>query len=354
MDSLIRPLRSWRWMAAALLLAGGMPAALATAPAVDLVTVQTGTVVSRLRAYGEVEPIAIVQVRAVEAGTLGGLRVVPGSQVVAGAVLARIGGPRMASLLTAREQALRAARAGEQAAADALRIARRQFAAELATRQAVDVAGSRLAAAQAAVQTARARLREARQLQIVRAPKAGSVISVQAANGEQIAAGDSLLTLQPARRLWVRAGYYGADAALLHVGMVGRFRPAAGGAAVAVEVVAVSPALAADGALRVSLRPAVGAPPAWWRNGQWGTVTLDGPSRRMVAVPTQALILDRGRWWVLVHTPAGNRPQPVVPGPTRGWRTWIAAGLRSGQQVVAHDAFLEFHRGIARSYTPPD
>jgi RND family efflux transporter MFP subunit len=354
MDRLIRPLRWWRWLAAALLLAGGTPAALATAPAVDLVTVQAGTVVSRLRTYGEVEPMAIVRVRAVEPGTLGGLRVVPGSRVVKGAVLARIGGPRMASLLTAREQTLRAARAGEQAAADALRITRRQFAAELATRQAVDAARGRLAAAQAAVQTARARLHEARQLQIVRAPTDGSVISVPAANGEQIAAGEPLLTLQPAGRLWVRAGYYGADAALLHVGMAGRFRPAAGGAAVAVEVAAVSPALAADDGLRVGLLPAAGAPPAWWRNGQWGTVTLDGPSHRMVAVPTEALILDRGRWWVLVHTPAGDRPQRVVPGPTRGWRTWIAAGLRPGQQVVAHDAYLEFHRGIARAYTPPD
>jgi cobalt-zinc-cadmium efflux system membrane fusion protein len=71
-------------------------------------------------------------------------------------------------------------------------------------------------------------------------------------------------------------------------------------------------------------------------------------------VPTSALVLDRGRWWVLVRTARGDRPQPVVPGPALGWRTWIAAGLRAGQQVVAKDAFLKYHRDIAQSYQPPD
>ena len=74
----------------------------------------------------------------------------------------------------------------------------------------------------------------------------------------------------------------------------------------------------------------------------------------MIPIPTEALILDQARWWVLVHTPGGDRAQEVVPGPTRGWRTFIAAGLTPGQQIVVSNAYLEYHRGISARYTPPE
>ena len=71
-------------------------------------------------------------------------------------------------------------------------------------------------------------------------------------------------------------------------------------------------------------------------------------------IPTRALILDRGEWWVLLHTDRGNHPQAVVPGPARGWRTFIKRGLQPGAQVVVENAYLEFHSGISRHYQPPD
>jgi RND family efflux transporter MFP subunit len=320
----------------------------------DVATVRAQTVTPALSAYGQVEPIAIVQVRAVNPGTLSRLRVVPGSVVAAGEALARIEGPRMQSVLTAREQTLRSAQAREDTARQSLEIVRHQLAAQLATRQAVDAAQSDLAAARAAVQTADARLREVQALQTVRAPTAGTVIAVQAADGEQTTSGQTILTLQPAGRLWIRATYYGADAALLRVGMTGRFQRSDDGEAIPVKVASIFSSIAADGGRRVGLVATSPVFPAWWVDGQWGTVTLEGPSHHMIVVPTTALILDRGQWWVLVHTPQGDKPQQVVPGPTRGWQTWIASGLQSGQQVVVQDAFLEYHRSIARSYLPPD
>ena len=360
-DGLIHLRGSRRWRTAVWLLFAcwwfgivGAPATAADARAGNVATAHDETVARTLSAYGQIEPIALVRVRAVHPGTLSGLRAVPGSVVAAGEVLARIGGPRMQSLLTAREQALRSARAREHALSRALEIVRRQFAAQLATRQAVDATQSDLAAARAAVQTADAQLREVQYLRIVRAPVAGTVIAVQAASGEQAATGQTLLTLQPAGKLWIRATYYGTDAALLRVGMTGRFQPSGDGEAIPVKVAAISSGLAADAGLRVGLVPTSSDHPAWWLNGQWGKAIFEGPSRRMVAVPTSALILDRGHWWVLVHTDKGDKPQQVVPGPTRGWQTWIASGLRPGQQVVVQDAFLEYHRGIAESYQPPD
>jgi cobalt-zinc-cadmium efflux system membrane fusion protein len=127
-----------------------------------------------------------------------------------------------------------------------------------------------------------------------------------------------------------------------------------------VRVRSVSRALEPDGGEAVWLVPASSARrgsaarAGSWRSGEWGTVTLLGASRPMVPVPTRALILDRARWWVLVRTPRGFRRQIVVPGPTRGWNTFIERGLEPGDRVIVENAYLEFHRGIAERYTPPD
>lgn len=346
-----------RHLAAALFAAAGLSVAAtsvyaaATAP---YVTVQARQVAQSLRAYARIEPIATVALRAVDPGTLSGLRIVPGSPVQAGQVLARMTGPRMQALLTADAQRLRSMQAREQAASHTLDIVRRQFSAQLATRQALEAARSDLAAARAAERTAAARLQAARALRTVRAPVAGTILSVQAADGEQIASGQTIATVQPAGSLWLRAEYFGADASGLRVGMTGRFQPSDAEPSVAVRVVAISPALAPDGGLRVGLVPVHAQLPGWWANGRWGSLTLEGTVRSMVLVPTQALILDHGHWWVLLRTASGDTPRRVVPGPSRGWRTAIASGLSAGQQVVVTDAFLQYHRGIASHYTPPD
>ena len=336
-----------------LLLAGTLRTATAAGDT-DVVAVRAQMLPRSWTAYGQIVPTAILPVRSIDPGTLRGLHVVPGSVVAAGDLLAQVAGPRVQSLLTAREQALRGAQAQESAAGRALAIARREWANQLATRQTVDTAQRDWQIARAAVRTAAAQLRAARALRIVRAPVAGTVIAIQAADGEELSAGEAILTLMPAGRLWIGAACYGADAAALHAGMTGRFRPAGGGDAIPVRVVSVASGIAADGRRTVGLLPMSPTLPAWWESGQWGTVEIEGPARRMAAVPTSALILDHGRWWVLVRTAQGDRPQEVTPGPTRGWQTWIASGLQPGQRIVVRDAFLEYHRGIAESFQPPD
>jgi biotin carboxyl carrier protein len=306
-------------------------------------TVRAAPVTNTFAAYGQVEPVALTQVRAVEAGVLGRL-VLPGEQVKAGQVLAVLGGPQAQSLLAARRGALGAA--SMQLAAD-----RRKLTGQLVTRQTV-------AADEAAYAAARGRLRVALQTLTLRAAAGGQVLEVDAAAGERVAAGQLILTLQTGRP-WLRATYYGAQALAIHPGMSGRFRPVTGGA-LPVRVLTVAHALEPDGGERVGLVPAL--PPGRdaaalarsWRSGQWGTVTLVGATRSMVALPSRALILDRAQWWVLVRTAHGDRRRQVVPGPARGWMTYISRGLEPGERVVVENAYLEFHRGIAQRYAPPD
>jgi RND family efflux transporter MFP subunit len=323
------------------------------------VIVREQSVPAEYAAYARVRPIAVVPVRAVEPGNVTALRVQPGSPVTAGETLATLSGPEIRALLVSRQGAARSAQTRLTAAKRALAAERRQLAGQLSTRQSVAAAQSAVAAATAGLQTAQAQLRVARELIDLRAPSPGTVIAVDAGSGERVTAGQDVLTLQPSGSLWLEATYYGADAAAIRVGMPGRFAPAAGGAPVAVKVVSVLAALEPDGGERVGLvatgstpgtRPAAAMP---WLDGEWGSVMVVGPTRPMIAVPTDALIIDRARWWVLVRTPGGDRPQPVVPGPTRGWNTLVAKGLEPGQRVVVQNAYLEFHRGIAHHYTPP-
>lgn len=355
--ALLRP--AWAAVLAAQCLGVWTPAAAATFSKAAGVIVEARPVTEQYTAYGEVQPVALLHLRAVEPGIVAALRVRPGSRVKAGQTLANLTGPEIDSLLIDREGALRSARSRLAAARRTLAIEQRQLTAELSTQQAVAAAQSAAAAATAAVNTAHAQLEVARGVSTLRAPSAGTVVAVSAADGERIAAGQTLVTLQTTGGLWLTASYYGRDAHSIRLGMQGRFLPAAGGAPVPVRVAAISAALAPDGGESVGL-VAMDSPAGEshttepWLNGERGTVTLAGATRLMVAVPTRALVLDQARWWVLVRTPKGARRQSVVPGPTRGWQTVIECGLRPGQQVVVQNAFLEFHRGISQQYLPPD
>jgi len=194
-------------------------------------------------------------------------------------------------------------------------------------------------------------LREAQNLCILRAPAGGAVLALNAADGERLSAGQTVLTLQADNRLWLKATYRAADVRAIRVGMRGTFVPTGDSAPVAVQVASVFATIDRGGGESVGLR-ATTTP--HWLNGEFGTVTLIGPERRLIAVPTRALILDQGHWWVLLHTPHGERPQAVVPGPTRGWQTFIDSGLAAGAQIVVENVYLQFHRGVSKSYQPPD
>jgi cobalt-zinc-cadmium efflux system membrane fusion protein len=259
-----------------------------------------------------------------------------------------------------REAALHSTRAQLTAATQSLAIERQQLSSQMSTQQSVAAAQSALAAATAAFDTAQGELQVAQQMSTVRAPSSGTVLAVSVTAGERVAGGETILTLQPAGRLWLTASYYGRDLMAVHVGMSGAFQPAEADPPVPVKVVSVAATLGPDGGERVGMvpsnpsAPGAGASPAPWLNGEGGTVALEGPMRTMIVIPTDALILDQGRWWVLKRSTKGDRPQQVVPGPTRGWQTFIEQGLKPGERVVVANAYLEFHRGISQQYQPPD
>lgn len=330
----------------------GAAVAFAQASDADVVTVQSSPATSRLVAYGQVAPVVVVPVSAAEAGVVTGFNARPGMHVRAGQTLAHLSGPGIDSLLVQGEADLRSAQSQLDAAEKSLAIAQQQLPAHLTTRQAVQQAQSAAAQARSGQAGAQSRLNTVRQLMTIASPTDGVVLQLNAADGALIGAGQPILTVQPANGLWLQANYFGADLAAIHVGMTGQFAPSDGGAPVKVRVASIPGTLAAGGGESIALEPAGAA--SSWLSGESGTVTLDLPARQMVAVPTRALILNQGKWWVMLHTAAGDRAQQVVPGPVAGWQTFIVNGLAPGARVVVNNAYLLFHSSIAEQYQIPD
>lgn len=342
------PLIAWLMMLIAGNLLAGNPALADT----GVVTVHSEKVTHRFKAFARVEAVAALPIRAAQAGIVVRFETRPGTAVQAGQKLAVLGGPEIKALLAQKIAAMKGARASLMAVRKSLIIEQQQHASHLVTERMVLQAKAAVAKAQSDLDGARAQLQGLRETITLTAPANGRVLAVDTAEGQRVSIGETLLVIQPANKLWLRASYYGADAAALRAGMKGRFLPAGGGNAIPVKVASVFGTLKPDGGESVGLL--AGTPAPGWLNGEAGTVTLNGPVRLLVVVPTRALILDQGKWWVLVHTNQGDRRQAVRPGPVRGWMTFIESGLKAGEQVVVTNAYLEFHRGISKSYQPPD
>ena len=307
---------------------------------------------SRVEAYARVEPVAILRLKAALTGVVSGLKVLPGETVRAGSIIARLEGPEIENLLADLRSAVNGAEAAETAARKSLAIERRKEAEQLSTRKQVYLAEANLAEKRALLENARSRLQAARNETILKSPVTASILTINLAEGELVRKGQTILTMQPSGVLWLNGLVYGSEAASVHVGMKGVFSSVYGSTAIPVMVRTIIGAVQPDGALSIGMVAMVPAPV--WRNGETGTVRLEGPKRTLTAVPTRALILDRGRWWVLVHTSRGNRRQEVIPGPSRGDSTLIEHGLKPGIEVVVENAYLEFHREFSKHYQPPD
>ena len=338
--------------AAMLLLNGGAATAIAQASGADAVTVESHPAISQLVAYGQVVPVSIVSVNAAETGVVTGLKLRPGMHVRSGQSLAHLNGPTIVSAVAQGEGDVHSAQAQLDAAEKSLAILRQQLPSHLTTRQAVQQAQSAVAQARSGEANAQSRLNTIRQLMTVASPADGTVLQLNSADGVLVSAGQPILTVQPASGLWLVATCYGADLAAIRVGMKGQFAPSDGGAPVKVRVTSIPGTISAGGGESVALE-AVGGNPSWL-SGESGTVALDLPVQQMVAVPTRALILNQGKWWVMVHTASGDQAQEVVPGHTQGWETSIVSGLASGAKVVVNNAYLLFHSSLAEQYQIPD
>lgn len=323
------------------------------APAEEAVTmpaVQKRIVVS-VSAPARVQAASSTVLSAPTAGIVAGVRVLPGEAVSAGQAIAQLGGPTVAAERARLASDLKSAQIRASAAEEAAAIEQRKFAQQLSTRDALirahaerDTAREQLVAAQAA-------LRSYAGMATIAAPGRGVVTAVNVADGQYVSAGQALLTMAPTRALHVVADFYGGDAAAVSAGMQGRFLAEGADAPVDVVVLRTSWNVAAPGQLEVWFNAAAGHVLS---AGEVGTISLTVSGDKRLAIPSSALVLDAGQWWVLVCDKGGSSRRQVVPGLADGGWTAIMQGLSPGERVVTQDAYLLFHEDFATRYQQTD
>ncbi|WP_234731806.1 efflux RND transporter periplasmic adaptor subunit [Acidocella facilis] len=286
-----------------------------------------------LSGFAAVQPGTDVTITALEQGVLTTLTVAPGESVRPGQTIAHLGGPEIAA-------ALEEAQGASNAASAILAAELSKFADHLSTQAAV-------AQASANAQAAKAKLTALQTTTLLQSPVAGQIQSLAAGPGAALLPGQAVAVVQPDSGAWVRAVLYGPQATTLVPGTAARFIPADGQPAESVTLRGVLNKQA-DGGLVLAFSGLA------LQQNEAGTLSLALPPRQVLLVPSEALVLDDGRWWVMLHGAKGDRAVQVVPGEAEGAQTPILSGLAAGDQVVVQDAALLYHRDIAALYQPPD
>lgn len=317
----------------------------------QVVTVEKRSVVTKLTAVAEVEAIHTVIVSAQIEGIVTDFHVVPGARIRAGEELGQLTGPEQSAAIQAAQAQVDKEKAALNLAKKNLTSAKQTYP-NLTTREQLNDARAAVIDARAGLQAAQAKFNYLQQGSKIRAPTDGSVIEVSVADGERVSAGTPLVRIQPSHELWLRAIYFGRATAKLKLGMTGNFFPIDGSSPIPVTLRSIIEPARPDGGRSVACGPSM--PNPGWYSGEAGRLELTGPEQELPAVPTAALIMDQGQWWVLVHEAQGDHPQKVEPSSTQGDWTLIESGIEPGQQVIVKDAYLLYHRDFSRQYQPPD
>ncbi len=264
---------------------------------------------------------------------------------------------------------LSAAQAAAQSAAARLRQAREQWRRSqrlyeqgIAPRKQVELDRAAVEEAEAALQAALAQGREYRSAAaggagpsrfVVRAPISGRLAAVNAAPGELVQPQQSLFQVVNAAVAWAAAAVPEGDIAAVGRAPRAVLRLAAyPGCGFAMRRVA-STGVVTAATHTLTVIYAAANRDGTLKPGMVGSLLLQSASRAPAAViPQSALVYEPGGTVVFVALGKGRfRRQPVTVAYISGGEAVIATGLRAGQRVAAHGAgMLEstLHRGSIR------
>lgn len=317
------------------------------------ITVHAKTYTRYLTAFSRVMPISVVQIKAREKGVVHYHKdILPGRQVKAGAILGHLSGPDVKAKISTFHSIIKKEHSQLKISKLILKTEHVEHSLRINTYKALYQAQANVEQAYANLQVTLENFRTFKHNLRLQAPFNGTISQIDTGSGEQANQQQNLLTLLNPQRLWLVARFYGQESQEVQLGMKGTFAPSGGMQSLKVKVVSLLPVMQANGARLIGLKSLVSEP--GWVNGEVGKIYLRGKKFSAVAVPTRALILDKGQWWVLVHKQQGNRRLTVSPGPSRGDWTLILHGLKPGSRVIVNDAYIKFHNNISAHYMPPD
>lgn len=306
-----------------------------------------------LTTYVQVKRAPVITVRAVRTAVLSDLKVTPGSQVSEGQVIGHLGGPGLTSALKQARLALQGAQAALKTEQSSLVLAQQRAKAHFGSRQEVYQASLARDEAQARVADASARLQSLQAQKTLHSPGTGVVSATPSVTGDSVNAGDAMVVIQPESSVWLEGQAFGTAMQQLREGQTGVFTPSDGSVPTKVKVISRLPT---QQGLTVRYHPseADASADASLYAGKTGRVDIQLVQSPQPAVPSEALILDQGRWWVMLEDGNGVHAQAVEPvASNHGW-TWLRGKIRPGDHIRVSDAYLSFHHSFSTRYQQPD
>lgn len=294
-----------------------------------------------------------ITVRAGRAGVLSDLMVTPGRHVSAGQVVGHLGGPAITSALKQEQSALQAAQVALKTEQASLTLAQQRATAHFGSNQEVYQATLARDDAQARVVDSSTRLKLLKSQQTLRSPGDGVVSATPSVTGDAVKDGDAVVVLQPDKALWLEGQVFGSAVSQLDEGQTGVFTPSDGSPPTKVKVTGLLPTQQGlNVRFRRSEADATGAAALY--AGNTGRVDIQLARSPQPAVPSEALILDQGRWWVMLEDGNGVHAQAVDPiASNDGW-TWLRGKVHAGDHIRVSDAYLSFHQSFSTRYQQPD
>lgn len=297
-------------------------------------------IATRIEFSGPLVAPQTATVRAQAGGTLLTLAVAEGSRVKAGQVLASVDATEVSTRLAERAAMLESARASlaqaERTHANNQRLADQQFISATAldqSRAALDTARAQERAARAQLDTVRAQSRDNR----VVAPIAGIVAKRHAVAGEQVAAGQNVVTIVDLTTLEL-AGTVGThEVSQLAPGVPVQLKVEGVEASVAGEIARIAPA-AEPGTRSIGVTVSLPNPKEVLRAGQYALATVELPdAQQRLTVPATALASNAGQdhVWLIENGVLARRAVTVGRRDPRQGRVELLAGVKPDSQVLA-------------------
>jgi cobalt-zinc-cadmium efflux system membrane fusion protein len=317
------------------------PAAYLAAAGVTLETVRPSDLAAEIRAAAVVHstPDAEAVATAGAAGTVVRVSKRLGDAVTAGETLALVSSRDAAAL--AADRTVSEAKA-EQARKAAERE-RRLNAEGVSPRQDLEAAEAALTAAEAEARRARTAAAAAGAsgggLAQVRSPIAGRITAEGPGLGAFVQTDTAVFRIADPRRVQVEAQVSAAEAGRVRAGDPAVVVSPAG-VRTAGQVRSVTPAL--DPQTRTATVVVIPAGDGALTPGSAAeaVITPKAAGPRQIVVADEAVQRIEGRDSVFVRTPDGFVVRPVTVGERSGGRAAILAGLKAGETIAAHNAFL--------------
>lgn len=292
----------------------------------------------------EADPSRTIPVLPPLAGRLAELKVSLGDRVAAGQVLAVLDSPDLAQAYEDDEKAADAVALAEKT------LKRQQQSQEIgvASDHDLDQAKSDLAQVQAERTRATARLKDLgaqagdRRRLVIRAPAAGSVTALNAAQGAMLNdPTQALLTLSDLSTVWATALVAERDLGAVAKGQPAEVSLDAYPGKVWTGKVAFVADLVDPDSRRDKVRIAFANPDYALKPNMFATITLKGSEKSQVVLPTSALLMNNDRVTVFVETGDWVFERRVVElSLEEGLEVALSSGVKPGEQVVIKGGIL--------------